>query len=351
MKFTFLSFFLAFSFFLQAQQYTYISDRRFFEPADMIGYDFKPSALEIPDETKMDIDPGEYSFGITFNYLYAKGEDVKGVYNINNMQPADYGFKVLLMNARDARLQGHLKVIQNKYGMVEALIFKRSSNDKEVIFYLPPISKNLRDKEKAYFTDRGELVFEDKDSIWGEAIRPFHIMHMEENVQQRLQLEDSTYITFTEEVTIVEKEVKKKKKTDKEIEEDIDKEEVIADADKEVVEEAKIDSVVVDENGEDVLTDSTTLDAPEIKIKITKEYFLTIHSYRITTEGLREKKEEKYTIRKINEKEDEAAKMHEEKYLWEFQNDEKEVINLYLNGDRTVSTLEIGEKKYLVRGF
>ena len=27
---------------------------------------------------------------------------------------AEYGYKLLLINARDARLQGHLKVIQNK---------------------------------------------------------------------------------------------------------------------------------------------------------------------------------------------------------------------------------------------
>ena len=69
MKLINLILFLSLSFFLQAQQYSYISDRRFFEPADMIGYDFRPSALEIPNETKMEIDPGEYSFGITFNYL------------------------------------------------------------------------------------------------------------------------------------------------------------------------------------------------------------------------------------------------------------------------------------------
>lgn len=180
--------------YVQAQHYSFISDRRFFEPADMIGYDFKPCALEIPNEEERKIDPGEYSFGITFNYLYAKGEGIEGVYNINNMQPTDFGFKILLMNARNARLQGHLKVIQNKYGMVEALIFKRSSNEKEIIFYLSPISKELNEKEKDYFTDRGELIVDHQDSIWGQKIRPFLIMHMEENVQQRLQLADSTYI-------------------------------------------------------------------------------------------------------------------------------------------------------------
>ena len=245
------------------------------------------------------------------------------------------------MNARDARLQGHLKVIQNKYGMVEALIFKRSTNSKEIIFYLPPISKNLKEKEKGYFTDRGELIFEHRDSIWGEVIHPFLIMHVDENVQQRLQLADSTYVTFTEEISIEKKEVKKKKK--KKEEEKIE-EEIVADADSLTLK--------TDENiSGPVTTDSTAVDAPEIKIKITKAYFLTLHSYRITTDGAREKKAKKYTIKKITEKEDEAAGKNEERFLWEFLNDEKEIIHLYLNGDRSVSTLEIGGEKYLVRGF
>ncbi len=349
MKLTNLFLFLAFANCLHAQYFTYITDRRFFEPADLIGYDFKPGAMEIPNEEVRELDPGEYSFGVTFNNLYIKGEGIEGVYNINNMQPQEYGFKVFLMNARDARLQGHLKVIQNKYGMVESLIFKRSNKDKEIIFYLTPIPGKVKNKEKAYFTDRGELAIADKDSIWGMTIRPFHIMHMEENVQQRLQLVDSTYITFTEEITIEEKEVKKKKK-DKKNKEKKQAEEVeeVAESEEEpVVEktEAVEENSVVEEN------DTTAIEAPEIKVKIIKEYFLTVHSNIMTDMGVREMKSRKYPIRRISEKEDESAGMHEERFLWEFVNDKKEAINLYLNGDRTVSTLEVGGKKYLMRGF
>lgn len=346
MKLTHLVLFLSLAGYLQAQDYTFISDRRFFEPSEMIGYDFKPSLMEIPEGEKRDLDPGEYSFGITSNYLYTKGEGIEGVYNINNMQPSEYGFKVLLMNARNARLQGHLKVIQNKYGMVEALIFKRSSNEKEIIFYLSPISKGLQQKEKAFFTDRGELIIEDKDSIWGTTIRPFLIFHSDETVQQRLQLRDSTYITFTEEVTIEEKEVKKKKdkKKKQEAVNEVDTAEMeVEEAAEEEVEEAPVAGMEV--------ADSTALEAPELKIKITKEYFVTVHSYRMTTEGIREQKTRKYPIRRISEKEDDSAGMQEERFLWEFVNDKKEVIHLYLNGDRSVSTMEIGPKKYMMRGF
>ena len=337
------------SIYLQAQHYSFISDRRFFEPADMIGYDFKPTALEIPDQEEREIDPGEYSFGITFNYLYVKGEGIEGVYNINNMQPTDYGFKILLMNARDARLQGHLKVIQNKYGMVEVLIFKRSSNDKEIIFYLAPITKKLKEQEKAYFTDRGELIIEHADSIWGEEVRPFLIMHMEENVQQRLQLVDSVYITFTEEVTIEEKEIKtKKSKKDKRNKKEELTEGATDEESREILAEGAIELTKTDTLSP---ADSTTMNAPEVKIKITKEYFLTVYSNVMTDMGIREMDSKKYPIKKINEKEDASAGLHEERYLWELANDKKVPINMYLNGDRSVSTLEIDGKKYLMRGF
>ena len=338
MRLTILFLFLAFAHCLEAQYFTYITDRRFFEPADLIGYDFKPGAMEIPNEEVRELAAGEYSFGVTFNNLYIKGEGIEGVYNINNMQPQEYGFKVFLMNARDARLQGHLKVIQNRYGMVESLIFKRSNKDKEIIFYLAPIPKVVKNKEKAYFTDRGELVIEDKDSIWGKAFRPFHIMHMEENVQQRLQLVDSTYITFTEEITIEEKEVKKKKK-DKKSKKKEQNEEVAEtpDMEEEPAEEEmeEVENVVVAES------DTTTMEAPEVKVKIIKEYFMTVHSNVMTDMGVREMKSKKYPIRRISEKEDESAGMQEERFLWELVNDKKVPINLYLNGDRTVSTLKL----------
>lgn len=328
---------------LGAQHFSYISDRRFFEPADMIGYDFKPWAMEIPNEEKRDLAAGEYSFGITANNLYVHGEGIKGVYNINNMQPADFGFKILLMNARDARLQGHLKVIQNKFGMVEALIFKRSSNEKEIIFYLPPIPGSLKDQEKEFFTDRGELVIEHKDSIWGRTIKPFHILHRRENLQQRIQMTDNVRIMFTEEVTIEEKEVKKKNKKEK------DAQTVEGETSEEPL--AEQTPLEPEESDQTQPSNATALDAPEVKVKITKEYLLTVHSAFTNDQGAKEETSQKYPIRRVNEKEDATAGMQEEKYVLEFANDKKEVIKLYLNGDRTVSTLEIGDKKYFARGF
>lgn len=313
-------------------QFSYLSDRRFFAVNELIGYDFKPAMKEIKGQTQEELSPGDYSFGVTQNNLYVKGEGIEGVYSINNMQPADYGYKLLLMNARDARLQGHLKVILNKYNMVEALIFKRSPSEEEIIFYQAAISTKLKDQEKAYFTDRGELVFPSPDSIWGKKIYPFLRIHNDQAVQERLRMADSTSISFLEVITIEDKDAKKKKK------------------DKATDETAPADSTVVDTAL--VVTDTAGLAAdPNKKVKIIKEYFVVVRSIVQFDDGAREDKTWKYPVRRVSEKEDKQAGQQEERFQWEFINDKKEKIVLYLNGDRTVSTMHIGEKTYLVRGF
>ncbi len=329
MKSNLLFILLALSTWVQAQ-HSYLSDRRFYTPDELIGYDFKPAVKEVPNERQEELTPGQYSFGITHTNLYVKGEGLEGVYNINNMQPEEYGFKLTLMNARDARLQGHLKVILNKYGMVETLIFKRSPSEKETIFYLPAIPAKLKEEEKAFFTDRGELVFEKPDSVWGKKFYPFFRVHTLDKVQERLRMKDSTSISFIEEITIEEKDVKKKKK---------DKaSEVVA-----------VDSMDVD--AADMPTDSAAVAAGDKKIKITKEYFVVVRSIVQFEGGTREDKTWKHPVKRISEKEDKQAGGQEERYQWEFVNDKKEKIVLYLNGDRTVSSMIIDDKKYLMRGF
>jgi len=327
-KTNWLLFFL-FSITVANAQYTYMSDRRFFSADEMIGYDFKPSVKEIPNDKQEELTPGQYSFGITHSNLYVKGEGIEGVYNINNMQPEDYGFKLALMNARDARLQGHLKVILNKYGMVETLIFKRSPTDKELIFYLPAIPGKVKEDEKKYFTDRGELVIAAPDSIWGKKMYPFLRIHTADRVQERLHMKDSTSISFIEEITIEEKEVKKKKKDN-----------AAAPA---------VDSLATETAA--IPADSTAATGPEKKVKIIKEYFVVERSILQFEDGTREDKTWKYPVKRISDKEDKQSGEQEERYQWEFVNDKKEKIVLYLNGDHTVSRLVINDKTYMTRGF
>ena len=57
---------------------------------------------------------GEYSFGITRGRLYVNGNrEIEGLYEINNIEPANYGYRILLLNSRNPSDRGHLKIILN----------------------------------------------------------------------------------------------------------------------------------------------------------------------------------------------------------------------------------------------
>lgn len=304
-----------------AQEYSYVSDRIFPDIESFLGYDFKPAVMEIPNESQNEIDPGEYSFGITPNNLYVEGEDIRGVYTINNIAPEEYGFKVNTMNARDARIQGHLKIILNKRRQVTALIFRRSQKDPEIIFTLPQMNEDLAAAEKEYFTDLREMTVENADSLWGTEIKPFLRIYLEPGVQQRLQDYDSTTVSFIEVITTEEK-VKKAKKSKKKKPEDLE--------------------------GEEVTEESAE---PEVKIKITKTYFVELKSLVRYDDGTEKIETERHEISGVKERSDDEATGDEEKFQIEFSNKKDVPIFLYLNANRQVSSMEIGDNLFFMRGI
>ncbi|MEM9820282.1 MAG: hypothetical protein AAF985_04395 [Bacteroidota bacterium] len=328
--YTLLLCFFGSEFFAQSAYYSYISDRKFKDPTDLIGYDFRPSILEIRGEGEEELDPGSHSFGITMNNLYVDGEGIKGVYSINNINTTDFGYKLLLMNARDPTIQGHLKIVLNNRFQVDALIFKRSVKEKEMIFYQAQISEGMRGKEDEYFTNLWEHTIEDKDSLWGQMIHPFIRIHTRQNVQERLQAADSTRIEFIEKVTIIDKTKKKKKKNKNK-------------------EEEAVEELAANDPGASP-TPEEHQKKEKKKIKIVKEYFVKIHSILSYDDGSTEDKEWLYPIKKIVEKEDKQAGPDEERYLLEIQLKKGGALGLYLTSKRTVSSFETEDMLYLMKG-
>lgn len=304
--------------------FSYISDRRFYGPETLIGYDFRPESFEIPEEQEETKFPsGKYSFGITQNNLYVAGPEIEGVYNINEINTTEYGFFIKIINARDARLQGHLKLIINQRAEVEALIFKRSPQEKEMVFYQKVIPDRILAMEKAYFSDWGEVYVMDKDSIWGTQVKPFFCVHSGgQTVQERLHPSDSTMITFVEEIIIDEK--VKLKESEEEIQEMVE--------------------------GEVVTTDTTVVDTI-VNIKETIIHKLLVRSFVQYTDGTVEDVTDVYEIKKMVEREDEEAGKFDERFQIELVCPKEENLYLYLSGERTISSIEIGNKVYQVRGY
>jgi len=344
MRFKVLMFLLLITPIVQAQEnYSYLSDRSFTGPDDLLGYYFRPNHMEVPNEYDQEISPDEYAFGITPSNLFVNGDaDIKGVYNINNINSVEFGFKLILMNPRNPAEQGHLKIILTPDKYVEALVFKRSQKSPEIIFFIPERPKNLEKKENAYFTNRWECELEDQDSLWGATVHPILVTHTD-GYQQRFQVRDSTTISFREEITIIEKEIKpkKKKKKKKKEEEEI----AITNIELEVSEAEAIDEEKeIGESAEELE------DQPEKKIKIIKKYYLDLSFYSNTKEGVRELRSSTYQIRKVTEREDEQATPNQDRYQLEIDLEKGDPIYMYLTAKKTISYLDIHGEIFLMQG-
>ncbi len=338
--------------------YSYISDRKFSDVEELIGFNFCPARVEVRDEMEADIGPGEYSFGITRNNLYVKGEEIGGVYSLNNINTTDFGFKMLLMNARDPTIQGHLKIIQNPKNQVEALIFKRSNKEAEMIFFLAELPEQLEQVENSFFTDLPELVIPSPDSLWGKTIYPFLKIHQDVGTQERLNPEDSVSISFIETITIVDKTKEKKKKKKKEaitnieLGEPDEGEEATAESTEEMEEEEIVDAPVleVDEGAMPPVTQEMVEEEVKRNLKITKEYFVIIRSILSYEDGTTEDKTWKYPVKKVTQREDAQAVGMEERFQLEISLLKGDPLYLYLTGKQTVSSFEAGPKQFLMRG-
>jgi len=388
MRLILLTVFVFISFSMSAQEtYSYINERTFKDPTDLIGYNFKPFKMEVPgDYDPTMIEAGEYSFGVTRGRLYVNGSrEVAGLYEVNNIEPTNYGYKILLLNSRNPSNRGHLKIILNKYAEAEAVVFKKESKAHEVIFHLPDAKKSVLNQEKKYFTDLGEMVVEHSDSLWGQKIFPYIRVDQKASIQGRLYEADSTIITFEEVITIKEKKKKKKKKKKAKVKKPKKKKrkkrkekvaeeeeewgslaemngETAAEKVEEIVEEVEGETtppIPVEEVQEEVMeVDEAAAPAvpqPEeeevvVKRKVTKEYFVKIKTILKKEDGTTEEKTWTYPVKEIQEKEDSSARKNEERFQLAIKSKGKKELYLYLYGDRTVSSMEIDGVKYLMRG-
>ncbi len=394
MRLILLTVFIFISISVSAQEtYSYINERTFKDPTDLIGYNFKPFKMEVPgDYDPTMIEAGQYSFGVTRGRLYVNGgREIAGLYEINNMEPTNYGYRILLLNSRNPSDRGHLKIILNKYGEAEAVVFKKGKKAQEIIFHLPDAKKSDLNREKKYFTDLGEMTVEHSDSLWGQKIFPYIRVDQKASIQGRLYEADSTIITFEEVITIKEKKKKKKKKKEpkvkkpkkekkkrkkrkEKVEEEEEEwgslaemngeteeekvEEVVEEVEEEKPElpvEEEIQEEIIDTEEDD--NDEAAAPAPQpeeeeivVKRKVTKEYFVKIKTILKNEDGTTEEKTFSYPVKGIEEREDSDAKNNEERFQLSIKSKGKRELYLYLNGDRTVSSMEIDGVKYLMRG-
>jgi hypothetical protein len=282
----------------QEKQFTFVSDRKFTTSSDLLGYTFIPAFIVYPDKNDIEHSPevdlgiGEFSFSISPSYLYIEGQDIEGVYSINSINPTEYGFIIATMNARNPMIQGHLKITLNNKSQVEALIFKKSTDTKEVVYKLAEIPEYLEKSEADYFTnkDSGLITI---NNIWNQNFRPF--IRISEQ-QQRLRVEDSTVIAIT------------------------------------------LDTIKIQKKKKEII---------EI------ERFITISYEGFDDDGNRKKYEQKYGVKNLKERMSREDNATYDKYLIEVEVKglPEKYIYFYLNQKRAVSIIELGPNRFMIRGY
>lgn len=307
--------------------YTYVTDRKFTDPTDLLGWQFRPAELEIKDQGKTTFFAGEYRFGVTIGNLFVEGPEIAGVYSINNINPTEYGYILNLMNARNPTLQGHLKVILNKQRQADAVIFKRSPKEKEMVFWLPLLSESDFRAEASWFTDRKEIFLPHADSLWGRHIHPFLLMDQQSGKQQRLVMDDSTYLQFSREIDRSIKDKKKRKKG----------------------EVSLVDSLGL--TIEDLMADSLLREEAGVTIEERIADFVRFKTRLVYDDGGTKWIEERHEIRRVTERADKKAREGGEKYLLEIELKSGDGLLLFLDTQRYVSSLEWGPRRYLMRGY
>jgi len=280
--------------------YSYISDKKFQDTDELIGYTLKPNTLVLPDKDNPDesqeigLNPDDISFLITRNYLLVESEDYKhykGGYSINSINQTGYGFKLDLMNARNPSIQGHLKIILNKQNEIDAYIFKASPKEKEVVFYQATVPDVIEKEEETYFTDTKEVLINDT-TLWKTTVYPFFEL---EQGQKRLLPKDSLSITFQVDTIVVNKKKNKKK---------------------------PVYSIIIRYNEEN-------------------------------ENGQLEMQEAIFKVEKTVEREAKSSKAIDTKFRLEFEVKKlkSKKIFLYLDINRKVNSVIIGETKYTMRGI
>lgn len=356
--------------------YTYVTDRQFIEPNELYGYTLVPNEWEDASGSHGKLRPGEIAFSITRGYLMVKGGEAAGSYGISRIEKESKRImKVHTLDSKDPSKQGSLKIVFDDNQNIDAYIFRRSRNHDEIIYYQAGLSSSQKQKDKQFFTNRNQLVFEDDSQIWGNTIRPHFVLTRSKC--NRLYIKDDVSIEFIEDIEIKEKPVKEvltktpKKKKQEEVvataEEDLFEDELddleddettgadigffrVMDDEKEVPEDEEFES---DFPTAEETPAPKAQKAKQKKEKAPKEKRTYSMVYRYNAQqdgGAVDIKEEVYTIKKWKRLTSQHGGDRESRYVITLTTNVGDIM-LYLNERNAVSMIELGGNRYLMKGY
>ncbi|MEL6923493.1 MAG: hypothetical protein AAFO94_05545, partial [Bacteroidota bacterium] len=137
--------------------------------------------------------------------------------------------------------------------------------------------------------------------------------------------EDETTIRFFEEVTVIDKNKKKKDKS------------------------SSFDLDNIEAGTEEEATEEEETEEKKKKIKVVRKYYVEINSMMHYGDGSVEDKTWTYEVKEIKEREDRQAGPDGERFQLVFDTNHEDLY-LYLTNDRTISSFEMQGYRYLMQG-
>ena len=146
--------------------YSYYNDHKFWDTDDVIGYTFVPNEREVQGGKPTKLRAGEVVFRVMRDYLYVTEGGNEAKYSVNQITSEAFGMKMQLMDARNPTIQGHVKIIRDENRFVRAVIFKKSGQEKEVIYHQAEPSLAQERQNSKYFTHKDSIMLRDRDAFW-----------------------------------------------------------------------------------------------------------------------------------------------------------------------------------------
>lgn len=334
-------------------RYTYVTDRVFYQAAELYGYTLVPNEWEDASGSHGKLAPGQVSFSILRGYLVLKGTKSAGSYSINRIEKEGNNvFRVSILDSKDPSKQGSLKVILDNNRNIDAYIFRQSRNHDEVIYYQAGCTAQEKAKDEKFFTDKNETVLEEDAQIWGNIIRPFFVMNRSKS--GRVYQSDNVSIEFIEKIETKEpspqllvRQAKKEQKKTKKVK-----------AKPASLFDEELDELEDDETDADYFFNQTATpeaveETVEEKVKEKKEKapkekrtYSIVYTYN--EEGAGAKRQTavvKKWSRLVSKNPNNAARS-----VIKFDTNTGDIV-VYLNDNDAVSAIEINDNRYLMRGY
>ncbi|MCH2043883.1 MAG: hypothetical protein MK212_07040 [Saprospiraceae bacterium] len=203
--------------FAQPEEFSCINDRVFSNVETLYGYTFIPakgklSTSHYPVQIEkgmvmFDISPGNVEIieSVDFSPTGRKPkEEEKYKMEIARVDETSYGYKIVLVDYRDADLQGYLKIYLNDKKEAESLIFKAEAAAAEIVYYLPPMHEDYVERDALFYTHQLDHIATSVEKMKGVVLIPFAVLTAQENGSffkfARIYPNDYTRVYFEERI-------------------------------------------------------------------------------------------------------------------------------------------------------